>query len=597
MRRLLLVFLLALVPLITVACSETQIRVAPYDLVSLPGQYDFGPVAVGTELTATLVLTNQANGSAEIGNVTLGGSGGGHFLLPESFEGEIGGGSSRPVDVVFQPGAEGYWEETLIVAIINQEATDVVEVPLRGRGVLAALRAWPELLDFGPVLEDEEEELDLTVENLTGVDVEIWGFDIEGDSDGYDVEDPIDFDEFPWIVEAYSTLDLSLVYEAPNDSPHEANLKLTGPDGLDWGVDVELRANRCEESAHPDWDSDLDGATVCGGDCDDDDPNAYPGNPEVGDLVDNDCDGIVDEGTNLYDDDGDGMSEAGGDCNDDNPDTWTGAEEIADGQDNDCDGDVDEGTTADDSDGDGYTIPAGDCDDEDPLSWPGAEEMEDGIDNDCDGTIDETTSVYDDDGDGYCENEILCVGGWTPGDCNDGDVNAYPGNAEVINGADDDCDGVVDNGTDAVDDDGDGYSELGGDCNDDPLSNGADFYPGAIELPDAADNDCDGITDEGTVNVDDDGDGFNENSNDCNDADPLIYPGAPEDGYAAAPFEGDGIDNNCNFIVDEGTTFYDDDGDGFSELGGDCDDTDAALSPAVYDPPGDGTDWDCNGVD
>jgi len=597
MRRLLLVFLLALVPLVTVACSETQIRVAPYELVSVPGQFDFGPVAVGTELTASLVLTNLGDGGAEIGNVTLGGSGGGHFLLPESFEGEIRGNSSWPMDVVFQPGAEGYWEETLIVAIINPEATDVVEVPLRGRGVLAALRAWPELLDFGPVAEDEEEDLDLTVENLTGVDVEIWGFEIEGDSDGYDVEDPIDFDEYPWIVEAYSTLDLSVVFEAPNDAAHEANLKLTGPDGLDWGVDVELRANRCDESAHPDWDNDMDGVTVCGGDCDDDNDTMYPGNPEVADLTDNDCDGIVDEGTDFYDDDGDGQSETGGDCNDDNPETWAGAEEIADGQDNDCDGDVDEGTTADDSDGDGYTIPAGDCDDTDPLSWPGAEEMEDGVDNDCDGVIDETTSVYDDDGDGFCENEVLCLGGWLPGDCNDGDAGAFPGNTEVVNGADDDCDGVVDNGTDAVDDDGDGYTELGGDCNDDPANNGADFYPGATELPDAADNDCDGITDEGTVNVDDDGDGFNENSSDCNDADPLVFPGAPEDGYASAPFEGDGIDNNCNGIVDEGTTFYDDDGDGFSELGGDCDDADPALSPAVYDPPGDGTDWDCNGVD
>jgi hypothetical protein len=593
MRRLLTLGLLLVVPAIIIGCSETEIRVAPYDLISLPGQYDFGPGAVETELIAVLTLTNRGSGSAEIGNVTLGGSGGGHFFLQESFDGDIGGGSSHDVTVVFQPGAEGYWEETLIVAIVNNEESDVLEVPLRGRGVVSALRAWPTLLDFGPVEEDSEEDLDLTVENLTGVDVEIWGFSIDGEDDGYDVEPPIEFEVFPWVVEANATLDLSIVYTAPDVEAREANLSLLGPEGVDWGVSVDLRANECEGSAHPDWDSDNDGVTTCGGDCDDDDDNAFPGNPEVGDLLDNDCDGTVDEGTDLYDDDGDGMSEAAGDCNDDNPDTWAGADEIADGQDNDCDGDVDEGTTADDSDGDGYTIPAGDCNDGDALVWPGADELEDGLDNDCDGAIDEGTSVYDDDGDGYCENDTLCLGGWTPGDCNDGDAAAYPGNVEVVNGSDDDCDGIVDNGTDAVDDDGDGYSEVGGDCDDgDPL-----VFPGADELPDAVDNDCDGVTDEGTVNVDDDGDGFSENGGDCNDVDAGIYPGAPEDGYALAPMDGDGIDNNCNSVVDEGTNHYDDDGDGFSELGGDCDDGNNAYSPGVYDPPGDGADWDCNGVD
>ena len=592
MRRIFLLLVL-LAAVSTTACSETEIRIAPYDLVSLPGQHDFGVVAVGTEVPIILSLTNRASGSAEIGNVTLGGSGGGHFRLPESFEGNIGGGASHDVTVVFEPGAEGFWEETLIVSIVNNDNPSVLEVSLRGQAVTAALRAWPELIDFGPVEEDDEEEQDLTVENLTGVDIEIWGHGIDGDDDGFDLDNPIDFDVLPWVVPANGTLDIPVVYEADDTDPREATLSLLGPDGIDWGVQIDLKANVCEESADPDWDSDGDGVTICGGDCDDDDDTAYPGNSEVADLVDNNCDGITDETTELYDDDGDGQSEAEGDCNDANPDSFAGGEEIADGQDNDCDGDVDEGTTADDADGDGYTIPAGDCNDADALTWPGAVEIEDGADNDCDGAIDETTSVYDDDGDGYCENDTLCLGGWTPGDCNDGDADAFPGNVEVINGADDDCDGIVDNGTDAVDDDGDGYTELGGDCDDsDPT-----IFPGAVELPDALDNDCDLLFDEGTVNWDDDGDGFTENGGDCNDADLLIFPGAAEDGYAVIPGDGDGIDNNCNATVDEGTTFYDDDGDGFSEMGGDCDDTDSAFSPAVYDPPSDGNDWDCNGAD
>jgi len=44
--------------------------------------------------------------------------------------------------------------------------------------------------------------------------------------------------------------------------------------------------------------------------------------------------------------------------------------------------------------------------------------------------------------------------------------------------------------------------------------------------------------------VDDDGDGYSECAGDCNDGNPSIFPGAPE--------LCDGLDNNCNFTVDEG---------------------------------------------
>jgi hypothetical protein len=59
----------------------------------------------------------------------------------------------------------------------------------------------------------------------------------------------------------------------------------------------------------------------------------------------------------------------------------------------------------------------------------------------------------------------------------------------VENGRDDDCDGTVDEGTNAYDDDGDGYTENGGDCDDtDP-----DIGPHRLEtIGDGVDNDCDG---------------------------------------------------------------------------------------------------------
>ena len=45
-------------------------------------------------------------------------------------------------------------------------------------------------------------------------------------------------------------------------------------------------------------------------------------------------------------------------------------------------------------------------------------------------------------------------------DCDDDDVNIYPGASEQANNVDDNCDGTVDEGTPAFDNDGDGYSSL-----------------------------------------------------------------------------------------------------------------------------------------
>jgi MYXO-CTERM domain-containing protein len=135
-------------------------------------------------------------------------------------------------------------------------------------------------------------------------------------------------------------------------------------------------------------DQDHDGYSPEDGDCDDTDPDTYPGAPEKLDHVDNDCDSLVDEGTSAYDDDGDGYAEDSGDCDDTDPLTYPGAMEWPDGADNDCDGVVDEGTTVYDDDGDGFSEADGDCDDTDPDIWPGAVEIDDGQDDDCDGVSD-----------------------------------------------------------------------------------------------------------------------------------------------------------------------------------------------------------------
>jgi hypothetical protein len=299
----------------------------------------------------------------------------------------------------------------------------------------------------------------------------------------------------------------------------------------------------------------------------------------------------------------------------------------------------------------GYVSQSGDCNDKNAAVKPGAAEICDGMDNDCDGQTDEDFSPiayyqdYDKDGYGNAAvSKMACVQpvGYVLNntDCNDRSNTIYPSAPEFCDKKDNDCDGLIDEElpTQTYYKDGDkdgygstvkviacaqpvGYVSVNGDCND----VNAAIYPGAPELCDGLDNDCDGVVDDGlslrTFYRDYDKDGYGTSattllacaapsgyvgvSGDCNDRNAEISPAAPE--------LCNGIDDNCNGTIDDSLAlkpfYYDYDKDGYGgattkqacaappgyvSLGGDCNDKNAAVNPGRPEVAGNGVDDNCN---
>ena len=172
----------------------------------------------------------------------------------------------------------------------------------------------------------------------------------------------------------------------------------------------------------------------------------------------------------------------------------------------------------------------------------------------------------------------------------------------------------ADTGDERLDMDADGYVE--GDC----AETDAAIHPGAAEVCNGLDDDCDGTIDADAADArtwfaDADDDAYGDESRpvlacwqpadhsllggDCDDGDAAVYPAASE--------WCDGTDNNCSGSEDDATDaaagYQDGDGDGFGfsprrscepgpsfvAVDGDCDDGDAAIFPG-------GVEW-CNGLD
>ena len=361
-----------------------------------------------------------------------------------------------------------------------------------------------------------------------------------------------------------------------------------------------------EETFYADVDEDLFGdaaATVAAceapvgyvadaTDCDDADADVNPDAKEICNNVDDDCNDVADDfadgaPTWFADGDGDGDGdrndsvqaceapdyyvEFDGDCGPTDDTIFTGAPESCDAVDSDCNGSIvdtfadldtddipDCVDTDDDDDGDPDTT---DCDDTNAAIYAGAAELCDAIDSNCDGSLVDAFANFDGDTEPDCvDTDDDNDGDPDATDCDDVNDATFTGATEACDTIDSDCDGSLvdtfanfdgDADPDCVDtdDDNDGDPDAT-DCDD---VNDATFT-GATEACDTIDSDCDGSLVDTFANfdgdaqpnctdADDDNDGDPDTS-DCNDANKAIYTGAVE--------ICNGIDDNCNSVIDEG---------------------------------------------
>ena len=238
-------------------------------------------------------------------------------------------------------------------------------------------------------------------------------------------------------------------------------------------------------------------------DCNDNNPNIHPNAPEICNSIDDNCNGLINDGIPTF--------------------TF-----FAD-NDNDSFGDADVSLdTCSNIPPSGFVANSLDCNDNNPNIHPNAPEICNSIDDNCNGLINDGIPTFtffaDNDNDSFGDADIsldTCSNIPPTGfvtnslDCNDNNPNIHPNAPEICNSIDDNCNGLINDGiptfTFFADNDNDSFGDA--DVSLDTCSN----------IPPS---------------------GFVANSLDCNDNNPNIHPNAPEICNS--------IDDNCNGLINDG---------------------------------------------
>ena len=347
----------------------------------------------------------------------------------------------------------------------------------KGNGDAGTFHDW-ELNIYGTELNQDRDG-----DNLTNSDeANIHGTDPDDiDTDDDQVNDGLE-------IQVYGTDPLDTDTDGDGlDDGREIFVNGTNPlvtdtdgDGLNDGMEVIFYGT---DPLVPDLDADSD-SYYWFQDCNDSDASIYPGATEILNGIDENCDGQWDEGFNSSDTDFDGLTDFGEfhffktnlTLQDTDGDMLSDGDEVLIYQ-------SDPLVYDNDTDQDGYYW-FQDCNDTNDQINPDMIELLDGIDNNCSGQIDEDFIGLDRDQDGLPDLEEYNIINTDPLD-NDTDDDGLSDGEEIFN-----------TGTNPLvpdlDEDGDGFRWFE-ECNDEDI----DIYPGALELWNGIDDDCDDDIDDG----------------------------------------------------------------------------------------------------